>query len=354
MTFCARPLQRDSSEAASQSSGTTTVPTVTAQAVAKIADSVVPRRNADRLLKTVGLDREAVVNPAIRIPYADMMLLAERAAITTRDAAFGLHVGERVPETEYGLVGKLLLTSASLHMALSCLIRYMPIRTNVGVFKLELEGGIAHLQWEYSRASLPNPRHDCEMSMATVMRLNRLTSNQRWWPREVWFRHAKPKDTSEHARIFRAPVHFGMPANALLIDRSALELPFKTARSRPYRLAAETAEHLLAEAACDTDISQRVASFIRRNLGHGQGGLEAAANALGLSRRSLQRRLREESSSYRHLIQQVRRDLAEYLLLETEITATATAEALGYSEHSAFHRTFRKWHGAAPGLYRQQ
>ena len=353
MTFCAKPLQ-GSSETAGRSNGTASVPTVVAQSVAKIADSVAASGNSDRLLRTIGLDREAVVNSGNPIPYADMMLLSEQASIITRDAAFGLHVGERVSESEYGLIGTMLLTSASLQTALNCLIRYLPIWTNGGVFKLAMEGAIAHFQWEYSRAPLPSSRHDCEMSMASVMRLNRLTTNERWWPQEVWFRHPKPRDTSEHARIFRAPVHFGMPANALLIDRRTLELTFKTSQPRPHHLATKAAEHLLAKTTCDMDISQRVASFIRHNLGHGQVGLEAAAHALGFSRRNLQRRLREESSSYRHLMQQVRRDIAEYLLLETKITSTAAAQALGYSEHSVFHRTFRKWYGAAPGIYRKQ
>jgi len=354
MTFCAKPSQREPSEAAGQSNGTATVPTVTAQSVAKLANWVAASGNADRLLRTIGLDQEAVANPGVRIPYADMMLLSERAAIMTRDAAFGLHVGERVPESEYGLIGTLMLTSAGLQAALRCLIRYLPIWTNVGVFKLELEGAIAHFQWEYSRASLPSPRQDCELSMASVMRLNRLTAKERWWPREVWFQHAKPKDTSEHARIFRAPVRFGMPANALLIDRRVLELPFKMALPRPHDLASEAAEHRLRQVAGDVEVSRQVASFIRHHLGHGQVGLEAAAHALGFSRRNLQRRLREESSSYRQLMQQVRRDIAEYLLLDTETTSTATAQALGYSEHSVFHRSFRKWHGEAPGVYRKQ
>lgn len=353
MTFCAKPLP-NSNEAAGQSHATPNVPTVNARSVAKIADSVVTSGNADRLLKTIGLERPEIVSPGIRIPYADMMLLSERAAIMTRDSAYGLHVGERVPETEYGLIGRLIVTSPTLQTALNCLTRYLPIWTNVGVFKLDFEGTIAHFQWAYSRASLPNSRHDCEMSMATVMRLNRLTAHARWWPREVWFQHAKPKDTSEHARIFRAPVRFGMPANVLLIDRPALDLPFKTAQPRRHNSALQAAEHLLAKTGSGLDISQRVASFIRHNLGHGRIGLEAAAHALGFSPRNLQRKLKEESSSYRDLIQQVRRDIAEYLLLETETTSTAAAHALGYSEHSVFHRSFRKWYGEAPGIYRKQ
>ena len=185
--------------------------------------------------------------------------------------------------------------------------------------------------------------------MATLMRLNRLTSKERWWPKEVWFRHAKPKDTSEHARIFRAPVRFGMPDNALLLDCRVLGLPLKTAQPVAHRQLTRTAEQMLPEAGHHVSVSQFASSFIRQNLGKRSIELEAAARALGFSRRSFQRRLQQECTSYRDLIEQARRDLSEFLLLETAITSTATADALGYSEHSVFHRAFQKWHGKAPG-----
>src|SRR5580658_3837831 len=194
------------------------VPTVFARSVRKIADTAARRGNGRHLLRSVGLDREAIEDPTLRIPYADMMLLSEYAARMTKDADFGLHVGERVQQHEYGAVGYSIITSSTLGEALRSLVRYLPIWTNVGVFKLDIEGSVAHFQWEYSDPSLPEPRHDCEMSMATVARFSRLTSSSSWAPREVWFRHAKPRDTSEHSRIFRAPVRFGMPANSVLLD----------------------------------------------------------------------------------------------------------------------------------------
>lgn len=353
MTFCANPLRPDLRDKRPPPNNIApAVPTVAARSLAKIASCAASAANADRLLKTVGLDREAVRGPDVRVPFADMMMLSERAASMTKDAAFGLHVGERVPESEYGLLGTLVLSSSSLREALECLIRFSPIWTTGGVFRLDVEGSVAHFQWEYARTSLPESRHDCEMSMATMMRLNRLTTNGHWWPEEVWFQHAKPKDTSEHARIFRAPVRFGMPMNALLLDRRVLDLPLRTPQPRLHHEIAQTAEQLLPGAGSVVSFSRCVLSFIRQNLVSGSLELEAAARALGFSRRSFQRRLRQEETSYRCLIEQARRGLAEYLLLDSEITSTAAAYALGYSEHSVFHRAFRRWHGEPPGSYR--
>jgi AraC-like DNA-binding protein len=329
------------------------VPTVVACSAAKIARFAARSGSPDRLLRTVGLDRDAVRDPGLRIPYADMMLLSEHAARMTRDTALGLHVGEQVDHREYGLVGKTVLTSPTLGDALRSLERYLPIWTDVGIFRLMSEGRSVQFQWHYSSGSLPECRHDCETSMAAVMGLNRFAAGAPWRPREVWFQHAQPDDTTEYARIFRAPVRFRMPVNALLLDAAILQHPMKTAQPHARRLAMEEAESLLGNGPEDVPVSQKVLTFIRQNLEIGDFGLEAAARHLSLSRRSLQRKLRAESSSYRDLVQQARQDLSQYLLLESPTTATATAYALGYSEPSVFQRAFLRWYGKPPGEYRK-
>ena len=149
-------------------------PTVFARSVRKIADAVAPRGNARHLLKAVGLDRDALRDPHLRIPYADMMMLSELASRMTRDVAFGLHVGDHVEQTSYGIVGYSVISSATLGEALRSLERYLPIWTNVGAFKLDVEPTVAHFQWKYSDGSLPEPRHDVEMTMAAIARFNRL------------------------------------------------------------------------------------------------------------------------------------------------------------------------------------
>jgi len=328
------------------------VSTVFARSARKIVEAAASGGNTHHLLRTVGLDREAIDDPSLRIPYADMMMLSEHAARMTKDPAFGLHVGERVEQREYGIVGASVMTSATLGDALRTLVRFLPVWTNVGFFKLDVEGPVAHFQWQFSDRSLPDARHDCETTMATVARFNRFSDGARWRPREVWFQHAKPRNTDEHARIFRAPVRFGMPANALLLDRRLLNLPLSTADPDAHALIVESAENLLAEAGGQASFSQSVLSFIRQRLNSGNFDLEDAAQQLGVSRRTLQRKLEQESSSYRNLVQQARQELSQYLLLGDDRTVTETAYALGYSEPSVFHRAFHKWHGMPPGAYR--
>jgi AraC-like DNA-binding protein len=339
-------------QATPRSSPISRSPTVFARSVRKIADAIAPRGNVRHLLQAVGLDRESLRDPLLRIPYADMMMLSELAARMTKDFAFGLHVGEQVEQHSYGIVGYSVVSSPTLGDALRTLERYLPIWTNVGAFKLDVEGSVAHFQWKYSNGSLPEPRHDVEMTMATVARFDRLSGGAEWRPREVWFAHAKPKDVSEHARVFRAPVRFGMPVNALLLDSNLLRIPLKGASPLAHQVITEAADQLLVLDPGKANLTQSVLSFIRQRLCSGDFALRDASRHLGLSRRTLQRKLRQESFSHRLLVEQARRDLSRCLLLGSHATATEAAYALGFSDPTAFHHAFQRWHGMPPQAYR--
>ena len=329
------------------------VPTVFARSVRKIVDAAAARGDAQLLLRTIGLDQEAINNPSLRIPYADMMMLSEHAARMTKDAAFGLHVGERVRVESYGIVGYSIMTSSTVEEALSSQLRYLPLWTNVGNFKLDVDGSVAHFQWEYSAVSLPESRHDCELTMATVTQYLRLLTCAKWRPREVWFRYPKPKDTSEHVRIFRAPVRFGMPTDALLFDSRSLSMPIRSANPYAHQVITAAAKQLSARALEAPSFSQAALSLIRRGMNTGELGLEAVSHHLAVSRRTLQRKLSEESSSHRKLVQQARQELSRFLLSSTGVTTVEAAYALGFSEPSAFYHAFREWFGISPQAYRR-
>lgn len=330
------------------------VPTVFARSVRKIVRAVAPQDRGRRLLREAGLEVEAIDDAALRIPYSDMMMLTERAAKMTNDAAFGLHVGERVEQKEYGLVGYSVITSATLGDALRSLVRYVPIWTNAGTFDLDVERSAAIFQWKYSRCALPETRHDCEMTMATVARFDLLSAGGDWKPREVWFQHKKPGDAREHTRIFRAPVRFGMPMNALLLDSEVLSLPLIHADACVHEALTAEAERVLARGSDDGSISERVATFVRNRLGEGDCSLEAASRHFGVGERTLQRRLKQESASYREVIERSRREMARQLLLSSDATPGEIASALGFCESSVFYRAFQKWYGMAPQAYRRR
>jgi AraC-like DNA-binding protein len=329
------------------------VPTVFACSARKIAKAAAARGNVRILLQTIGLDQDAIRDPLLRIPYSDMMLLSEYAAKMTRDPAFGLRVGEREKPQSYGVVGYSIMTSSTVEEALCSQVRYLPIWTNVGNFKLQVDGPVAHFQWEYLAVSLPDSHHDCEMSLATVTQFLRLLTLAKWKPSEVWFRHPKPKDTSEHLRVFRSPVCFGMPTDALLFDSRLLSTPIRSASPHAHQVIAYAAKQLSACTRNTPTLSQSTLSLIRQGMNSGDFGVGNIARQLGVSRRTLQRQLMRRSSSHRKLVRQARQALSRFLLTSTGVSTVEAGYALGFSEPSAFYHAFQEWFGISPRAYRR-
>ncbi len=99
-------------------------------------------------------------------------------------------------------------------------------------------------------------------------------------------------------------------------------------------------------------MTQRVRSALQEMLPAGQSSIEEVANRLGLSKRSLQRRLSEESSSYQEVLTVTRRELADYYLSQSSASLVEIAYLLGFQDGNSFLRAFRGWTGQTPGEYR--
>jgi AraC-like DNA-binding protein len=187
-----------------------------------------------------------------------------------------------------------------------------------------------------------------------MMRVGRALTGVDWSPREVHFEHAEPEDTSEHARIFRAAVHFGCPLTRLVFDASLLELPVVGADPQLGSLLERQAEELLAGSRRDGAFAGRVRQLIKEGLPGGEARVDAACRRLGVSPRTLQRKLREEGTSFQALLEESQRALAEFYLREPGVAICEVSYLTGFSQPSAFHRAFRRWTGLTPKEFRRE
>jgi AraC-like DNA-binding protein len=99
-------------------------------------------------------------------------------------------------------------------------------------------------------------------------------------------------------------------------------------------------------------LTRQVRGLLTEALKAGDPRLETLSQRLGLSARTLQRRLREEGTSHQDLLDEVRSELSRRYLLEPELAICEVAYLLGFSEPSAFHRAFRRWTGVTPKAFR--
>ena len=328
--------------------------TILTKSVRKIADAAAARGvPAEELYRAVNLAAALLDDPDSRIPFTQLVALYEEAARLTGDDAFGLHVGERSNPELFDLLGYVLVNSATLGEALDRLVRYHSIWSEGALFRLEVCGARIRLVYEYLGRQEGTRRHDCEMTLSVAVSFARRATGVEWAPHEVSFQHPKPKSIAEHRRVFRAPVRFGRPSNELVLDSSLLDLPIIRADPGLCDILDRQARELLARLPPQDGLINQVRVDISEALSGGDVRLEAVSQRLGISARTLQRRLKEEGTSHQDLLDEVRSDLARRYLRGPELAVCEVAYLLGFSEPSAFHRAFRRWTGTTPKEFRR-
>jgi len=308
----------------------------------------------EELCRAAKLDLSKLEDADNRIPFRELIRLDECAARLTGDDAFGLHVGEQTDAKMYGVLGYVTLNSQTFGEALNRLIRYQQIRTNAVRFSMDITGADVHLAYNYSitNVSPQERRQESEEMMSTMLQVGRKITGVEWALHEIHFEHAPPEDVSEHARIFRAPVRFNQLLTKFVFDKSVLELPLAEADLTLGSLLERQAEELLAKSPQHGVFVNQVRRLIREGLPVGEARIETVCRKLGSSTRTLQRKLREEGTSYQELFEETQRDLSVFYLRQPEIAIGEISYLLGFSQPSAFHRAFRRWTGLTPKEFR--
>ncbi|HEY8025601.1 MAG TPA: AraC family transcriptional regulator [Burkholderiaceae bacterium] len=279
--------------------------------------------------------------------------LLEIGAELTRDDNFGLHVGERVKLGTYSVYGLILLSCSNFGQALQQTLRFESLAHDLGRSSLEIDGAQAEYRW------VPNNpragRHLVESVFAGIRVFGNWLAGAPLPPAPVRFSHVAPKDCSEHARIFGAPVTFAAEVNSARFDAALLSWPVPNADVGMYPVLQQHAENLLREKAraqADGGIVALVRDSIARNLAQDGAGLAHIAKDLRISSRTMQRKLQDAGLTFQQVLDRTRRDLAMEYLRRGQLSIAEIAFMLGYREQSSFNHAFKDWTGANPGAYR--
>ena len=328
-------------------------PTVSVAATTGLVEAIsAAGADADEILRAVGLKRSALANADGFIPSAAFALALEEAARATGDEFFGLHFGERFDPKDLGALTYVVVNSPTVSAACHNIERYLHIHNNGANVAFTVEGGRGYLRYSVARGSAQPKRQQNEYSMALIVKTFRLVAGSHWRPSEIQFAHHEPADTADHRRVFDCPVTFGAAANALVVEHDFVERLIPAADEKLYRVLKQHAERILNEVPRENDFPGAVRQAIAELIAQGEPKRERVAEKLGMSARTLERRLKEHGVAYRDLVNGMRRQFALDYLRDRERTVTEVAFLLGYSEVSPFNRAFKRWTGSTPMEYR--
>lgn len=289
------------------------------------------------------------------LPAADYVQLLDAGERLLADPCFGLHVGENMRLGTYNVYGLILLACRSFGDAMAQTMRYESLAHDLGRSRLVREGAESIYVWESAVPEWNGCRHLPESVFAGIVSFVRWVAQRPVPLIEVAFQHEAPVAIRhECARIFGAPVRFGAPANRARFPTALLDWPIPHAETAWLPVLTRRADELLAQRAQKTPaLVAQLRQAIACNLAVNSARLDTVAAELGMTARTLQRRLEALSTNYRDELDATRALMAERFLRDSALPLAEIALRLGFGEQSAFTHAFRKWTGQSPLAYRQ-
>ena len=308
----------------------------------------------DACLDGTGLSWHLLADPANEIAAEQELLLIRNLASALGDRpGIGLLAGKRYQLNTYGIWGFALLSSPTYRDAARLGLRYLDLTYAFHGMQLEEHGDEAHLLLDDRAVPEDLRTFILERDLGGMLNAQRELINAPLPIRRVDLRIPAPVDPSLYLSEIGVLPNFDQPCNRFVVDRHLLDRPLPGANPRTVALCEQQCQLLLDKRRQCSGLTGRIRSLLLSRPGR-LPDMEEVATSLHMSSRTLRRRLDDEGSSFRNLLEEVRQALAEELLATGGLNLEEIAERLGYGEVSNFIHAFKRWKGVPPRQYRQQ
>ncbi len=307
----------------------------------------------DPILNETGLARQQIEDPASRIKVHDQIKFADLVAKALNDDLLGYHLAQAVDLREIGLFYYVLASSQTFPDALQRAARYSAI-ANEGISLKCITDNALGASFHYVGVSRHLDRHQIEFWMTALVRICRQLTDLSVLPSRVRLTHHRAWN-AELAPFLGDNVKFGATADDIVFPDSIKQAPVVSADRHLSNLLRSYCEEALAQKQRDrSSFRSRIENAIVPLLPHGKPEVGAVARQLGVSPRTVARRLTDEGVSFSEILENLRSDLANRYLADPELPISQIAWLLGYQDVGAFSHAFKRWTGKTPGQMRSK
>lgn len=312
-------------------------------------------------LQKLGINAADLLRQA-RLPLA---VFTHQAAINTRqyfalwqameelsdDPAIGIKLASSLPTHKYppGLLSAYY--ARNYRDALQRLGRYTRLCNPESMDIQETEEA-CFIEFTWAQDPRNEPSALIYAHMATLLEIGRRGTGVNIHAQRIELAQSK-RDVSPHECYFGCRIDSGSPRNCLHLHKRDLERPFASYNEELLALLTPALDRQLAEHKPATLFSETIVWLLERRLGAGRPDMHALAREIGISERTLQRRLMQEGTHFQSLLTAVRRSQAHKLLTDTTLTFPEIALLLGYEDQSSFFRAFKLWENKTPSEWRE-
>jgi AraC-like DNA-binding protein len=250
-----------------------------------------------------------------------------------------------------GIVYHLIYHCRNLEDAIYLLVRYWKLYFTIISWQLHKEDNFLKLTCCFKNPA-DYKRYYIEMAFSSFVIRTRNLTGVDYSPVEIRFRYDKPNYYQIYKEVFHTVLRFNQEEDSILFDQSVLKL--KNPRQQPYikNILLDRADKLLSEMEGSERYTNKVQQIILEYLPTGSVDIDMICGRLNMSRWTLNRKLNQESTTFKEVCVNIKKHLAVNYLKTQNVSISEVAYLLGYSEVSPFNRAFKAWTGKSPNQYR--
>ncbi|MBV0933653.1 AraC family transcriptional regulator [Marinobacterium weihaiense] len=308
----------------------------------------------DDLLQKAGIRPELMNEPDAPLEHARVVQLFEQAAECLRMADFGLQLADIQGIDVLGPVAAMARSEPTVGEALDTVHRHMAYISSSAEMVVDHDArpGQAAILFALNLPGEIRHRQKSELSYAIALRLLKLLAPG--WDTKDWelhFSHDHGLPANEYPQRFGCRVVLGQATEGLYFPRTLLDQTIDSADPSLARQIEKYVSHIVRR--YPLDLSMQVHALLEQQLVSGKCTLPNIAQQLMMSPRSLQRRLKQQETTFDEIADGLRRQRAENLLCHSDQTLESVCSLIGYTEASTFNRACRRWFGQTPLAFRK-
>lgn len=289
------------------------------------------------------------------ISLAEFVRFSENVVERTRDVAIPWLVGVHYDLGSLGEVGDAINAAGRVGTALRRLVEYFSLLQDCTDIRLDREEDMASVSYRILDPDIWPRHHDAMFSLGIVGQIIRRGTRGAWDKVEFAFEAKQYEMRGDIGKVVCAPCSFGADSNQIRFPAAMLDLVLPEAAADPSP-AAPAVRQLgcrIVEQRRRTPLVERLAQVVYRDLNNHVIEQERIAREIGMSSRTMRRKLAEEGSSFQQVLDECRMRQALFeFRTRPDLSIAQIALRLGYAEHSNFTRAFHRWTGTSPQAWR--
>jgi AraC-like DNA-binding protein len=305
------------------------------------------------ILSKVGLTPEEARDPSVRLEVRTQIELLKLAAEELQDDYLGFHLARNFDLREIGLVYYVIASSDRLADALQNAERYSRIHNEGIRLRFSMQDTTAVIALDYVDVDRQADKQQIEFWLVTLVRICRQVTNGRLAPLRLKTKHCRQQVPDELRAFFGVDIEFGASVDEICFPRSVALLSLVGQDEHLNELLRRYAEETLARNPLERPTVRSMAeAILPKLLPHGRAIVSEVARRLGMSSRTLSRKLAKEGTSFAEILDQLRAALAKGYLQDETFSVSNIAWLLGYREVSSLTHAFKRWTGMTPRRFR--